>query len=95
MLQSSVNEDLSISHLSQGEKQADTMCQTLPNITCGLTWPVWFSGLGVVPQSVRLLGQFPVRAQAWVAGLVPRWGTCEKQPIEVFLHLLSPLSKNQ
>ena len=32
---------------------------------------VWLSGLGVAPQTERLLVHFLVRAQAWVAALVP------------------------
>ena len=39
-----------------------------------LTWPTWLSWLDVVLQSKGLLVRFPVRAHAWVAGLVPGWG---------------------
>ena len=42
-----------------------------------LPWPVWPSGLGTMPQSKSSLVHFPVRARAWVAGLVPSRGVCE------------------
>ena len=48
-------------------------------------WPAWLSWLGILPQGERLPVQFPVRAHAWVAGLVSGWGTCERQPVDVSL----------
>ena len=47
---------------------------------------MWLSWWGIILQSERSLVQFPVRAHAWVAGSVPGWGMCGKQPI-VFLSL--------
>ena len=41
---------------------------------------MWLSWLGVIPQSERSLVQFPVRAHAWVVGLVPSWSTYERRP---------------
>ena len=41
--------------------------------------------LGIIPQSERLLVQILVRAHAWVAGVVPRWGMYERQQINVSL----------
>ena len=38
-----------------------------------------------LPQSEKLLVQFPVRAYAWVASLVPGWDVCERQLIDVSL----------
>ena len=56
-------------------------------------WLLWFSGLGAGLQSKASLVQFPVRAHAWAACLVPSWG-CEKQPL-MFLLLSSPLFRNK
>ena len=50
---------------------------------------------GHVPHSERWPVQFPVRAHAWVVGLVPGWGMYETQQVNVSLSqmLLSlPLS---
>ena len=67
-------------------------------------WPVWLSGLGIIPQSKRPPVRFPVRAHAWVAGLEPGRDICERQPSAVSLphrcfspslSLPSPLSKNE
>ena len=38
---------------------------------CFWPWPVWFSWLGIIPQSERSWVQFPVMAPAEVAGLSP------------------------
>ena len=38
-------------------------------------WLVWLSGLSTGLRAKGSLVQFPVRAHAWVAGQVPRWGT--------------------
>ena len=46
---------------------------------------VRLSWLGAVLQSQWPLVRFPVRARAWVAGLDPGCGVCEKQPIDVSL----------
>ena len=47
------------------------------------------------PANQRLLVQFPVRAHAWIAGLVPV-GALEKQPyIDPSFSFPSPLSKNK
>ena len=35
----------------------------------------------------KVTGWFPVRAYAWVVGLVPRWGMGERQPISVYVSL--------
>ena len=43
------------------------------------------SWLGIVPQVERLPVRFPVRAPAWVVGLVPSWGTYEKELINISL----------
>ena len=37
-------------------------------------WLVWFSGLGIVPQTKRSPVWFPFRAHAWVVDQVPSWG---------------------
>ena len=37
---------------------------------------MWFSRLGVTPQSKSSPVAFPVQAHAWVMGSVPRWGAC-------------------
>ena len=60
---------------------------------------VFLSGLGIILQSETSLVQFPVRAQAWVVGLVPSQGMYEKPQIDDFLshqcfsHSLSPSMK--
>ena len=36
-------------------------------------WLVWLSGLSAGLQTKRLPAQFPIGAQAWVAGRVPSW----------------------
>ena len=46
-------------------------------------WLMRLSWLGVVLQSKGSLVRFPVRAYAWVAGLVPGGGAQERQPIDV------------
>ena len=64
---------------------------------------MWLSWFSVVPQSERALVRPQVRAQAWVVGLVPRWGVCKRQLIDISLSrrffspssLPSPLSKNK
>ena len=65
---------------------------------------MWLSWLGVVPQSERLLVQFPVRAHAWVAGLIPSQGILEATDWCFSLTLMflslpftlpSPLSKDK
>ena len=46
----------------------------------------------------RLLVQFPVRAHAWVTGLVPGWGPMRGNQLMFFslsFSLLSPLSQNK
>ena len=48
-------------------------------------WPLWVSWLGVVLQTERSQVQFPVRAQAWVAGSVPGQSACRRQLIGVSL----------
>ena len=48
--------------------------------------PQWVRG--IIPQSKRSPVQFQVKALAWVAGLVPHWGACERQLTHVsFSHL--------
>ena len=61
-------------------------------------WPVWLSGLGIVPRNKGSLVRFPVRAHAWVAGSVPGGGDMGEATDRVsFLHQcfspsLSPFS---
>ena len=50
-------------------------------------WLVWFSGLGIVPQSERLLVRFPVRAHAWVVGQVLSWGHGRGNRCMFLLHI--------
>ena len=61
-------------------------------------WLVWLSGLSDL-QTERSLVQLPVRAHAWVAGLVPSWGRERGNHTLMFLSLSfslpSPLSKNK
>ena len=64
---------------------------------------MWLGGLGIVPQTERLLVRFRVRAHAWTAGQGPQLGAQEKQPIDVSLAdqcsspflLLSPSKKKK
>ena len=53
---------------------------------------VWVSGSSAGLRFVKLCVQFLGRAHAWIVGQIPRWGVCEKQPIDVFLahQCLSP-----
>ena len=53
--------------------------------TWTVPWLVWLSWLGVIPQSEGLLVWFPLRAYAYIVGLLPGWGVCERQPIDVSL----------
>ena len=46
-------------------------------------WPAWLSWLGIIAQSKRSLVRFPVRAHAWVVGLILGWGVYERQLIHV------------
>ena len=36
-----------------------------------VAWLMWLCGLSTSLQTERLLGGFPVRARAWVAGQIP------------------------
>ena len=67
-----------------------------------MPWLVWLSWLGVAPQKQKVASWFLVGAHAWVASLVPVWGTCRRQQVNVsVLHWCSspslssslPLSK--
>ena len=60
-----------------------------------MPWPVWLSWLGIVLQGERLLVQFPVRAHAWVAGLLHSQGIDERQAIDVFLPLFLSLAPSK
>ena len=50
--------------------------------------------IGRHPANWKVTGQFPVRAHAWSAGQVPRWG-CARGNRSMFLSLPSLLSKNK
>ena len=50
-----------------------------------LSWPVWVSWLELHPVIRESHVWFPVRANAWVVGLVPDWDAFERQPIDVSL----------
>ena len=58
-----------------------------------MPWLVWLSWLErrLVHQRVGVWfpvgAWFPEGAHAWVAGLIPGWGTNGRQPIDVFLSL--------
>ena len=58
-------------------------------------WLVWLSGLSADLQTKGSLVQFPVRADAWVAGQGPRRGHVRGNHTLIFLSfsfsLLSPL----
>ena len=62
-------------------------------------WQVWLNGLNVSLRTKGWLVQFPVRAQAWVAGQVPSRGCVRGNHTLMFLSfsffLPSPLSKNK
>ena len=47
-------------------------------------WPAWLSWLRVILQSQRLLLGFPGSKHAWSVCLVPIWGACKRQPINIF-----------
>ena len=63
------------------------------------SWLVWLSGLSVGLQTKGSPVRFPVRAHAWVAGLVPSWGHMRGNHTLMFLSLSfsfpAPLSKNK
>ena len=46
---------------------------------------MWLHWLGIVPQTEWLWVRFQGGVRAWVAGLVPSWGTCRRQPIDASL----------
>ncbi|KAF6109825.1 hypothetical protein HJG60_011016 [Phyllostomus discolor] len=54
-------------------------------VSIDLFCPVWLRWVDVIPQSKRSLVRFLIRAHAWVAGLVPGWGVCKRQLIDVSL----------
>ena len=57
--------------------QSDTVATSrmwVLKVTLNLPWMVWLSGLGIIPQTERLLVWFLVRGHAWVACQVPSWG---------------------
>ena len=58
-------------------------------------WLVWISGLRASLRTKGSLVGFPVRAHAWVVGLVPSGGHVTGNPTLMFLSLSSPLSKNK
>ena len=48
--------------------------------------PVWCGSVRhIIPQSETSQFGFPIRAHAGVAGPVPSWGACRRQPINVSL----------
>lgn len=55
--------------------------------------PGWYGlvGWSIVPNTKRWRAQFSVRAHIQVAGSIPDWGTCRRQPINVVVFI--PLSK--
>ena len=76
--------------------------QTVLTSPLGFCWTIkfkrhfspWLVRLSELSASLQTKGspvQFPVRAHAWVAGQVPSWGVCERQPhIDVSPPLLLP-----
>ena len=57
----------------------------LANPIVGLSWPVWLSWLGIIPQSEKLLVQFPVGSRALGAGSIPGQDAYKRQVIDVSL----------
>ena len=54
---------------------------------------MWLSWLGIVPQSAMSSVQFPVKAQAWVAGPHPQTGPVQEATNQCFSPSLSPSLK--
>ena len=50
-----------------------------------ITWLVWLSWLGIVPQRERSWVWSLLGAHAWAVGLVPSPDVCKRQPIDVSL----------